>query len=235
MPYSGSSVPKGGLHSLRGLIFDCDGVLINSRLANITFYNRLRARWSLPPLTPEEEDFAHMATYEQALRHIFRGLGEESVRHLLTGGAKKELDAYLDDYYSLLQAEEGLIPLLDRLRAESFGLGVCTNRLSPLEGFLARFKLEKYFSPVQTASNSQPKPSPDGLLQVLAAWGAKAGEVAYIGDSKVDEQAAAAAGVPFWAFKNPKLCAALHFDTFADLHRRLFPGETADPSAENKT
>ena len=42
-------------HGLGGVIFDCDGVMINSRAANDEFYNRVLAYFGLPPLTPEQE------------------------------------------------------------------------------------------------------------------------------------------------------------------------------------
>ncbi|MCL1889938.1 MAG: HAD family hydrolase [Desulfovibrionaceae bacterium] len=203
----------------RGIIFDCDGVLINSRLANITFYNALRSRAELPPLDRDEEEYAHMATYSQALEYIFRSIDParrpEALNRALDG-----LERYVD-YYNLLRPTEGLIPLLDWLRAGGVALAVCTNRVSPLDSLLSRFNLEGYFSPVQTASNSMPKPSPDGLLQVLKAWRMRPGEVAYLGDSLVDAQAAAAAKMPFWAFKNRNLDAAAHINDFSTLRAGL--------------
>lgn len=207
--------------ALKGLIFDCDGVLLNSRAANIAFYNNLRSLASLPPLNAEEEEYVHMATYEQALERVFQGAAAGRAAEFLD-----KLETYFD-YYSLLHVEKGLLPMLDWLRAMNIRLAICTNRLSPLEGLLARFGLDKYFSPLQTASNSCPKPSPDGLLKTLAAWGIQPGESAYIGDSKVDEMAAAAAGVPFWSFNNQELEAGLHFNDFAELHGwlRIAAGE----------
>ncbi|WP_366912885.1 HAD hydrolase-like protein, partial [uncultured Desulfovibrio sp.] len=58
--------PRG----LGGVIFDCDGVMINSRAANEQFYNRVLAYFDLPPMTPEQEAYSFMATAGQALRHI---------------------------------------------------------------------------------------------------------------------------------------------------------------------
>lgn len=47
---------------LRGVIFDCDGVMIDSRAANDEFYNRVLAYFGLPPMTPEQEAYSFMAT-----------------------------------------------------------------------------------------------------------------------------------------------------------------------------
>lgn len=196
------------IKGIKGLIFDCDGVLLNSRLANVSFYNHLRSKAGLPPLSHAEEEYVHMSTYDQALNYILQGSDRSMISNYLD-----EMESNFD-YYNLLKVEDGLLPMLDWLSGRSFRLGICTNRLSPLDVLLARFDLNGYFNPMQTASNSTPKPNPDGLFKAVDTWGVRPGEVAYIGDSKVDEQAAEAAGMPFWAFKNPKLTAELHIPDF---------------------
>ena len=37
---------------LRGVIFDCDGVIIDSKEANTTFYNSVLHHFGLPSMTP---------------------------------------------------------------------------------------------------------------------------------------------------------------------------------------
>ena len=55
---------------LGGVIFDCDGVIIDSRPANGLYYNRILAHFGLPPMTAEQEHYSFMATARQALEHI---------------------------------------------------------------------------------------------------------------------------------------------------------------------
>lgn len=212
MTHPQTHTPDVNLSQLTGLIFDCDGVILNSRLANSAFYNHLRKKASMPPLSESEENFVHMSTYEQALDHIFPGKERSQVMGFLD-----ELEDHIG-YFDLLEVESGLVPMLDWLKKKNMHLGICTNRLSPLEPLLDRFELGHFFSPLQTASNSRPKPNPDGLLKVLRSWYATNEQIAYIGDSKVDEMAANAAGVPFWSFKNPELNASLHISSFSELH-----------------
>lgn len=206
-PEQAASIKK-----VRGLVFDCDGVLLNSRLANVSFYNHLRGKAGLPPLSPAQEEYVHMSTYEQALDFILEGSNRSKVSNYL----EEMEDSF--DYYNLLKVEEALIPMLDWLKGAAFPLGLCTNRLSPLAPFLARFGLDAYFEPMQTASNSVAKPDPDGLFKVAEAWGIPTAELAYIGDSKVDEAAAAAARMPLWSFKNLDLDAVMHIPDFKTLH-----------------
>lgn len=208
---------------LKGIIFDCDGVLLDSRKANIAFYNYIRDCLDLPPLLPEQEEYVHMATFEQALHYIVPESQRGHIPDLLDS-----IESYLD-YYSLLSVEDGLLDMLDWLKLHEVRLGICTNRIDPMDGLLGRFRLTGYFQPVQTASNSQPKPHPDGLLQILRRWNLSPSEVAFIGDSKVDEAAALGAGVPFWSFKNETLTAALHIPGFDALHGWLLEYASRDP------
>ena len=55
---------------IRLIIFDCDGVLFDSRYANEAFYNHIRRNFHLPPLTPAELEYVHMATAEESVNYI---------------------------------------------------------------------------------------------------------------------------------------------------------------------
>lgn len=206
-----TGVKNQALASVRGVIFDCDGVLVDSRSANNSFYNQVRFALDLPRLSEADEEYAHMSTYMQALEYII----PPELRHRMDEAVQT---AWLNaDYHSLLTAEDGVLELLDWLRSAGVRLALCTNRVEPLGDFLARYGMADYFDPVQSASNSVPKPSPDGLLQILDKWGMPPEQVAFVGDSQADEAAARAAGVPLWAFKNPSLEASLHVRSFPSL------------------
>lgn len=223
-----SDILLGSFAGLRGLVFDCDGVLLDSRGANIAFYNYLRAGLHLPALSQEQEDYVHMSTFEQALDYMI----PQNLR-----GALPELMGKVEthlDYYSLLTLEDGLADLLDWLKVHGVRLGMCTNRIGDLNKLLGRFGLEGYFEPIKTASNSTPKPSPDGLLQIIGEWGMDPLEIAFVGDSKVDESAARAAGTHFWSFKNDALEADLHIPSFTRLHNWMLEyasGHNISPAA----
>ncbi|MCP4666682.1 MAG: HAD family hydrolase, partial [Deltaproteobacteria bacterium] len=55
------------------VIFDCDGVMFDSRQANINFYNHILAHFELPPMDAKAVDFVHMHTADESVRHIFQG------------------------------------------------------------------------------------------------------------------------------------------------------------------
>ena len=195
-------------YKLRGLIFDIDGVIFDSRSSNIEYYNLIRRAVQLPPLTPEEADYCHMASVEQALAYIIPlEYREEAAKACKAINYRKQI-------LPLLSVESGLVELLHWLKLYDVRLGICTNRAHAVEELLRYFSLDSFFFPIMTAGNCPPKPHPDGLLRILETWRLEPSEVAFLGDSKVDAQAAAGAGVPFWAFRNSLLTADLHFDGF---------------------
>ncbi|MDR2160876.1 MAG: HAD family hydrolase [Desulfovibrio sp.] len=186
---------------LLGLIFDVDGVLLDSRASNISFYNQVRDALGFPPLSLEEEDYCHMASVEEALARIIprSRLGEAAE-------ACRRID-YRKRILPLLKPEPGMPEALRWLRRQGVRLAVCTNRSDSVAEVFRYFGLETFFNPVKTVDNSPPKPSPAGLLDVVRAWGVSRRQIAFVGDSSVDMRAAEAGGIPFWAFRNPDLPA----------------------------
>ena len=193
---------------LKGLVFDVDGVMFDSRNSNIEYYNLIRRAVNLPPISPQEEDFCHMASVHEALAVIIPPQSREAAFK-----ACKQIN-YQERILPMLSVEPGLLEALHWLRHWNVRLGIFTNRTNSVETLLRYFGLESFFSPVKTAGNSPPKPDPTGLLETAREWGVTPLQIAFLGDSRVDEQAAASAGVPFWAFRNEELNARLHFSDF---------------------
>jgi HAD superfamily hydrolase (TIGR01509 family) len=202
---------------LRGLVFDVDGVLLDSRSSNMEYYNLIRRTLQLPPLTFEEENYCQMASVEQALDHIIPSKHREEAEK-----ARRAI-SYREQILPLVSVEPGLLDFLHRLKSHDVRLGIFTNRANAVEELLRHFSLDSFFSPIMTAGICPPKPCPDGLLRILREWRFKPSEVAFLGDSKVDEQAAAGAGVAFWAYRNPLLAAKFHCDDFFTMAAMITP------------
>ena len=197
--------------ALKGFIFDCDGVLLNSRHANIHYYNLVLAYFKQPPLTLSEQEFVHMHTVHESLRHV---LDPEDIARI--GEAVQHVD-YARDVMPMSEVEPGIVDLLTQLRAAGLNLAVHTNRSNYALPNLAYFNLDGFFDPVITAESHPPKPSPEGVFAILRQWNLPAEAVGFVGDSKLDALAAKAAGAPFFAYKNTSLAADAHVRSFADL------------------
>ena len=93
------------------------------------------------------------------------------------------------------------LPLLHHLQAEQCQMAVVSTRpVARLDAMLQAAGIRSFFQTlVGVDSVSQPKPSPDALLEAMARCGVGQRETLYIGDTIIDAEAAARAAVDFAA------------------------------------
>lgn len=203
--------PPAFLEQVKGVIFDCDGVLVDSRDANRMYYNLIREGLGMLSITPEEEAYVHMHSVTECLARIIPADRLEEADEV-----RRNLN--YEDIFPYIFLEDGLVEFLDILAGRNIRLAVHTNRTNTVERLLRHFEIDRYFHPVVSAGSlKRPKPDPEGVHRILDAWELPGASVAYIGDSALDERSALASGVPFWSYKNPGLSAAMYVPDFATL------------------
>lgn len=181
------------MNGIKGIIFDCDGVLFESRSANLAYYNRILEQFHYPPVRPEDQERAHLchtASSAEVLRQL--------VRHQdLQPAIEFSLSLDYRQFIPHMQPEPGLEEMLDAL-SQRYPLAIATNRGRSIEAILQHFGLHRFFSAIVTCKDvSLPKPAPDMLLLVVERLGLAVEECLFIGDSELDEYAAGAAGTRF--------------------------------------
>ncbi len=193
------------------LIFDCDGVMFDSRQANVNYYNALLAHYGLPPLTKEQVPFIHMNTADESVRYILQATPylEDALNYRL----QMDYRPFIKD----MVMEPGLKELLSRLKTRA-GLAVATNRSNTI-GEVLEFKgLTGYFDIVVSSLDvNKPKPHPESLFKILDFFSLAPEQALYVGDSIIDYETARSAGVPFIAYKNKELNAEHHIDRLLDI------------------
>ncbi len=208
---------------LKLIVFDCDGVMFDSKNANSMFYNHLLAHFALPPMSEDEGDFVHMSNVVDAVKHIFRHYIDPSLEQVHSYRMQCEYTPFL----KYMEIEPDLIEFL-KITSKKYNLAISTNRTNTMVPLLERYHLENFFGKVMTASNAKrPKPAPDALLEILTHYNCKPEHAIFIGDSIVDEQHAAACNVELIGFKNRSLKAAYHVNNFMDI-LELPPFQVAD-------
>lgn len=207
---------------LQGVIFDCDGVMIDSIEANREFYNRILSYYGLPNMTPEEERYAFMATSKQALEHILPVRLHSEIPHL-----GRDVVNYREEIVPRIKIFPGFLAFTAFLHEHGVKMAVLTNRTQAgMQTILDFFSLPPYLYPVVTASSGFCKPRPEGALSILSTWSRPPEDVLYVGDSEIDCQTAAAAGVPFAALQAPQrtaLAGKFHVHDYESLRRELRP------------
>lgn len=186
------------MNGIRGVVFDCDGVLFESREANLAYYNAVFERCGFPLVGADQPDKVHVC-HTAATPQVFETL-------LGTDDAQKALaEARNIDYRQfipLIVPEPGVLEVLRCLQAR-FALAVATNRGAGVRELLAYFGLESFFAEVVTSADvARPKPHPDMLLLAAERLALEQSELLFVGDSDLDCQASRQAGIAFVAYKN---------------------------------
>jgi|UniRef100_A0A7C3WGM3 HAD superfamily hydrolase (TIGR01509 family) len=194
---------------LKLVAFDCDGVLFDSREANIAFYNAILAKFNRPPMDPERVDYVHSRTFRESLEYLF-GAGD----HLAEVLAFCRTLSY-QPFIPMMVEAPYLRDFLTFLRPRFF-TAVATNRTTTTHPVLSFHGLDKYFDLVVSALDvTHPKPHPESFWRILRHFRVEPEEAIYIGDSHVDEEFAHNAGVALVAYRNPNLKAAYYLESFA--------------------
>lgn len=182
----------------RAVIFDLDGTLVDTAPDLMRATNHVLESLGRRPISLNEVR-AFVGHGARAL--LTRGLKA-------TGGLPEAYDVEPDyrrfvDFYALNIAGDsapfpGLIPLLERLIAEGFGLGICTNKLEGLSvKLLEALGLSQYFGSVvgpDTIGIAKPDPRP--FHEAVARLGLTSPRALMVGDSETDILTARNAGVP---------------------------------------
>jgi phosphoglycolate phosphatase len=205
-----SPLPSG-LSWPRLVIFDCDGVLFESREANRAFYDQLLTGLGKPRLTEEGLSYVHMHTVFEAVDYLFPGEEERLAAHEY----RKKIDPW--QFIRLMVPEPGIESFLTFLRP-LVKTAISTNRTTTINDVLKFHRLAGYFDLVVSALDvARPKPDPESLCKILGHFQVAPREALYLGDSEVDALAAKQAGIPLVAYKNGRLEAAVHVRSFAAL------------------
>ncbi len=213
----------------KGLIFDCDGVLLDSFQSNIYYYNAILDRLGLGPMTEEQSHYVHISTATEAVQYIVPKDRWDEI-----DAACKAVD-YYKDVLPHLKVIPGLFQILERLRAAGYKLSICTNRTTTMDRVSAHFGFSRYFYPIMTAGKAVAKPHPESVYMILSAWNYTPDDVVFIGDSSVDQRTAQNAGVRFWSYGDPDLESELYIPDFWSLGAALgLPPAGMEKSTDNE-
>jgi phosphoglycolate phosphatase len=198
--------------ALKLVIFDCDGVMFDSRDANRIYYNHLLKKFGYPLMDREEEDYVHSHNVLDSVSFIFRNNPHEI----------KKVHAFRQtvDYTPFLQymrLEPDLKEFLRFLKPK-FYTAISTNRSTTMPAVMEMHGLDPFFDLVVTSLDvQQPKPHAEALLKILNHFELSANQAVYIGDSMVDREHTAEVGMRLISFKNTTLPAEYHVNSFLDI------------------
>lgn len=199
------------MEQVKVVIFDCDGVMFDSKKANEAYYNHILEHFGKPQMDSEQSEYVHTHTAEQSVVYLFRD--DPQLEQALA--YRRQINYF--PFIPMMQMEPYLKGFLDYLRP-TYKTAISTNRSDTMGRVLEHHGLEGCFDIVVSSLDvKRPKPDPESLIRILDHFGLSPEQAIYIGDSEIDELAAKAAAIPLVAYKNRSLSAAYHVEHFKEI------------------
>lgn len=183
--------------TIRLIVFDLDGTLIDSRKDLATAVNAMLAEMKRPAL-PEKVIAEYVGDGAGML--VRRALGDPEDEALVADGLERFLASYRRHMLDHTYVYEGVFAALDALRTLPDGderkFAVLTNKpVRPSHRICEALGLSKYFFQIYGGNSfATKKPDPEGLNTLMREAGVRPDETLMIGDSVVDVLTARNAG-----------------------------------------
>ena len=181
--------------SIRAVLFDLDGTLVDSALDLAASVNIVLAEAKLGPLTVGQVrrmiGNGVRTLVERAFAACDAPEGDLDVR------TARMLDVYGAHSTVLTALMPGTIAALDWCRSNGLACAVVTNKPeAPARAIMKHCGIEDYFHAVIGGDSGYPlKPAPDALFAAIRALDAAPADTLMVGDSPADVAAARAAGI----------------------------------------
>jgi len=186
-------------HSIKLVIFDLDGTLIDSRLDLVHSVNAAIRHIGKPEL-PEHLIASYVGDGAPAL--IQRALGGDTVDEaLIRKGLAFFLTYYRDHKLDHTTLYEGIKTALSQVRNSGNGvprkMAVLTNKpVNPSRAIVEALGLKPFFSQVYGGNSfDTKKPDPEGARKLLSESGVRPEQAAIVGDSHTDIETGHNAGL----------------------------------------
>ncbi len=176
----------------KAVIFDIDGVLLDSFEANLVFYQNLMNYFGYrSPTRAEFPNLFHLPMWDTIQR--LTGLSsEEEIGAIWEMGRTREVEYPVN----LVKTPHNATSTI-RALSKSYSLGIVTSRMRETVYEVPKLaRLKKYFMVTVAYDDTENhKPHPDPLLLAAKKLGAAPKETVYIGDVENDAKAARVAGM----------------------------------------
>jgi pyrophosphatase PpaX len=204
---------------IKAVIFDVDGVLIDSFEANLKFFQDLMIYAGYQPPTREQYlRMFHMNMMRVIQELVPDGTSEDHQRLWEMGR-----DRVVKHDSSLVKLPAGINEVIAELD-KTFKLGIVTSRVKT--GVFEHpelFKFKEYFkSVISYEDTDKHKPDPEPLLLAAQQLEVEPSECAYIGDTETDVVAAHAAGMKIVIYSDLQISGAdACTANFKDIPKRI--------------
>lgn len=173
----------------RAILFDLDGVLIDSYLVWFHLLNHTARELGYPPISAER--------YEECWGQSTRADRDSFFPNHEVSEVEAFYDAHHDEHLGHLKVPEEVPRVFECLDERGLGSAVCTNTQASIAAEVVKRSGATPSFIVGGDDVPKGKPAPDMLLRACELLEVSPTEAWMVGDSRYDKEAAAAAGVHF--------------------------------------
>ncbi len=174
---------------LKAILFDLDGVIIDSFEAWFNVFNHVRKNFKLKEVSKEE-----------FRKHVWGGSVQANAKNYFKSKDIGEIEKTFKNLMQKYAKKTKLLPdaekVLKEIKKKNIKIGLATNTFrKPVLDALKFHKIEKYFDAVITADDvERTKPYPDPIIKLCEKLKVMPDETILVGDTKNDYKAGKAAG-----------------------------------------
>ena len=178
---------------IKAVLFDVDGVLLDSFEANFAYYSELLQRVGYPPPTKEEFTLAMHFTLKDTIQALTHSSSDGEIKRIADIGKDSFEEFYQFDLLTMPQSAEKTIEELHK----TYQLGIVTSRFKRAIYTMPQLvKLKQCFQvAVGFEDTTNHKPDPEPLLFACEKLQITPEETVYVGDAQSDMLAGKAAGM----------------------------------------
>ncbi len=178
---------------IRAVIFDLDGTLLDTLDDLAAAVNHALQSCGYPARTRDEvRAFIGNGVIRLMQRAVPKGVSQPEFDRCFALFREHYL-SHMNDHTRVF---DGILPLLGTLRARGVKTAVVSNKLhAGVTGLCSAYFGEQLSCAIGVTEESERKPAPVNVLRAMKTLGVSAEETLYVGDSEVDVQTAANAGL----------------------------------------
>lgn len=207
---------------IKAILFDIDGVLIDSLEATRRFYQELLTKNGYAAPTREEYQDKFPLTMMDTIKFFTKSHDEQELKKIFDMGANSKENYHFELISSPIHMKETIREL-----SQNYTLGIVTSRIRDIIFEIPQLKeIEHCFQTIITpADTTKHKPDPEPLLLMLERLHISADEAVYVWDAESDLQAAQAAGIQFILFPKREMEWVIysvdHFEGLPEMIKKL--------------
>ena len=174
---------------LKAILFDIDGVIVDSFERQVFVFNSLRKKYGLKVLKKEKVKKGWWGnSLEVNAKIYFKNQNFKKLKKEYNDGVKKHINKG--------KLMENCKEVLTKVRTKKFKTGLVTNTTSGrTKTELNHHKIRDLFDTIITADDvEKPKPYPDPILKACENLKVNPDEIIFVGDTKNDYKAGKSAG-----------------------------------------